>query len=78
MCAARGRPAAAGGADGGTVIGFMASSAGVGMLMLVMRDLRVRNMELNEARAELAKMAVAEERERLPATSTTSWAIPCP
>jgi two-component system, NarL family, sensor histidine kinase DesK len=55
---------AAGGADGGTVIGFVASSAGVGMLMLVMRDLRVRNMELNEARAELAKMAVAEERER--------------
>lgn len=55
---------AAGGADGGTVIGFVASSAGVGMLMLVMRDLRVRNMELNEARAELADMAVAEERER--------------
>ena len=55
---------AAGGADGGTVIGFVASSAGVGMLMLVMRDLRVRNVELNEARAELAKMAVAEERER--------------
>ena len=55
---------AIGGADGGTVIGFVASSAGVGMLMLVMRDLRVRNMELNEARAELASMAVAEERER--------------
>jgi two-component system sensor histidine kinase DesK len=55
---------AAGGANGGTVIGFVASSAGVGMLMLVMRDLRVRNMELNEARAELANMAVAEERER--------------
>jgi two-component system, NarL family, sensor histidine kinase DesK len=55
---------ALGGADGGTVIGFVASSAGIGMLMLVMRDLRVRNMELNEARAELADMAVAEERER--------------
>ena len=55
---------AVGGADGGTVIGFVASSAGVGMLMLVMRDLRVRNMELNEARAELASNAVAEERER--------------
>jgi two-component system, NarL family, sensor histidine kinase DesK len=53
-----------GGADGGTVVGFIASSAGVGMLMLVMRDLRVRNMELNDARAELADMAVAEERER--------------
>ena len=55
---------ALGGADGGTVVGFVASSAGVGLLMLVMRDLRVRNMELNEARAELADMAVAEERER--------------
>jgi two-component system, NarL family, sensor histidine kinase DesK len=55
---------AIGGADGGTVIGYVASSAGVGMLMLVMRDLRVRNLELNEARAELANMAVAEERER--------------
>ena len=55
---------AAGGADGGTVIGFVASSAGVGLLMLVMRDLRVRNAELTNARAELAKMAVAEERER--------------
>jgi two-component system, NarL family, sensor histidine kinase DesK len=55
---------ALGGADGGTVVGFVASSAGVGLLMLVMRDLRVRNMELSEARAELADMAVAEERER--------------
>jgi two-component system, NarL family, sensor histidine kinase DesK len=55
---------ALGGADGGTVVGFVASSAGVGMLMLVMRDLRVRNVELNEARAVLANMAVAQERER--------------
>ncbi len=55
---------ALGGANGGTVIGFVASSAGVGMLMLVMRDLRVRNVELNEARAELADLAVAKERER--------------
>ena len=55
---------ALGGANGGTVIGFVASSAGVGLLMLVMRDLRVRNVELNEARAELANAAVAEERER--------------
>ncbi|HUB03692.1 MAG TPA: histidine kinase [Solirubrobacteraceae bacterium] len=55
---------AVGGADGGTVIGYVASAAGVGLLMLVMRDLRVRNVELNEARAELADLAVAEERER--------------
>jgi two-component system sensor histidine kinase DesK len=52
------------GADGGTVIGFVASAAGVGLLMLVMSDLRLRNQELNDARAELARLAVAEERER--------------
>ncbi len=34
------------------------------MLILVMRDLRVRNDQLSEARAELARLAVAEERER--------------
>jgi two-component system sensor histidine kinase DesK len=34
------------------------------MLILVMRDLRIRNEELSRARAELARMAVAEERER--------------
>jgi two-component system sensor histidine kinase DesK len=34
------------------------------MLILVMRDLRIRNEELGRARAELARMAVAEERER--------------
>ena len=32
--------------------------------MLVMADLRDRNEELHEARAELARLAVAEERER--------------
>jgi two-component system, NarL family, sensor histidine kinase DesK len=52
------------GADGGTVISFVASTAGVGMLMLVLGDLRVRNQQLTEARAELAQMAVAQERER--------------
>ena len=52
------------GADGGTVLGFFASAAGVGLLMVVMSDLRVRNHELTEARAELARMAVAQERER--------------
>ena len=55
---------AAAGADGGTVLGFVASSAGIGMLMLVMSDLRLRNQELSDARAELARMAVAQERER--------------
>jgi two-component system sensor histidine kinase DesK len=52
------------GANGGTVLGFVASSAGIGLLMLVMSDLRARNEELSEARAELARMAVAQERER--------------
>jgi len=65
VCSAlAGVTSAIGGADGGTVVGFVASSAGVGMLMLVMRDLRVRNMELSAARAELARLAVAQERER--------------
>ena len=65
LCSAlAGVTSAIGGADGGTVVGFIASSAGIGMLMLVMRDLRVRNLELGAARAELARLAVAEERER--------------
>jgi two-component system sensor histidine kinase DesK len=55
---------AVGGAPGGQVVGWVASSAGIGMLILVMRDLRIRNDELEEARAELARLAVAEERER--------------
>ncbi len=52
------------GAGGGTVVSYMASSAGIGLLMLVMRDLRLRNQQLSKARAELAEMAVAQERER--------------
>jgi two-component system, NarL family, sensor histidine kinase DesK len=52
------------GADGGTVVSYLASSAGIGLLMLVMSDLRLRNQQLSQARAELAEMAVAQERER--------------
>ena len=52
------------GASGGTVVSYAASSAGIGLLMLVMSDLRLRNVELSQARAELAEMAVARERER--------------
>jgi two-component system sensor histidine kinase DesK len=55
---------AAGGASGSTVLSFVATSAGIGLLMLLMRDLRARNDELCEARAELARLAVAEERAR--------------
>jgi two-component system, NarL family, sensor histidine kinase DesK len=64
-CAAlAGVTSAIGGANGGQVIGWVASSAGIGLLILVMRDLRVRNDQLRAARAELAELAVAEERER--------------
>lgn len=59
-------------AVGGSVLGGSPSTAlaagtstlGVGLLMLLMRDLRTRNLELMEARAELADVAVAAERER--------------
>ncbi len=48
----------------GSSLGFAASVVGVGLLMTLMRDLRVRNRELADARAELAHAAVAAERER--------------
>jgi two-component system sensor histidine kinase DesK len=56
-------PALSGGGYGDS-IGYGASSAGIGLLMLLIRDLRVRNDQLSEARAELAQTAVARERER--------------
>ncbi len=65
LCSAlAGVTSALAGAGGGTVVSYVASSAGIGLLMLVMSDLRLRNAELSEARAELARMAVAQERER--------------
>jgi two-component system sensor histidine kinase DesK len=63
-CALAAGSALLGGADSGTAIGFVASTAGVGLLMVLVRDLRVRNDELEQARAELARMAVEAERER--------------
>jgi two-component system sensor histidine kinase DesK len=51
-------------ASAGTVIGYSTPTAGVGMLMLLLSDMRARNRELVEARAELARLAVAGERER--------------
>lgn len=59
-----GGTSAVAGANGGSVVGYVASSAGIGLLMLLFRDLRIRNHELSEARAELARHAVALERER--------------
>jgi two-component system sensor histidine kinase DesK len=53
-----------GGASQGAAIGYGASSIGVGLLLVLMRDLRMRNQELTEARAELARAAVLRERER--------------
>lgn len=53
---------AGGGSDAG--VGYAASAVGIGLLLVLMRDLRMRNHELSEARAELAQSAVAAERER--------------
>jgi two-component system sensor histidine kinase DesK len=53
-----------GGGSAGSAGGFAASAVGIGLLLVLMRDLRMRNLELMEARAELALTAVAAERER--------------
>ncbi len=55
---------ALGGGSSGDAVGFAISTVGVGLLLTLMRDLRARNFELTEARAELARTAVAAERER--------------
>ncbi len=55
---------ALGGGDAGAAAGYAISAVGVGLLLSLMRDLRTRNQELTEARAELARTAVAAERER--------------
>jgi two-component system sensor histidine kinase DesK len=52
------------GGSSGSAGGFAASAVGIGLLLVLMRDLRMRNHELLEARAELALSAVAAERER--------------
>lgn len=52
------------GGSGGSAIGWASSAIGVGLLLVLVRDLRVRNQELREARAELARAAVTAERER--------------
>ncbi len=45
-------------------LAYAAGTLGIGLLMLLVGDLRDRNAELTEARAELARLAVARERER--------------
>ena len=52
------------GASASAVVTYGVTSLGIGLLMVLMRDLRVRNEELSAARAELADAAVAQERER--------------
>ncbi|MGZ4303714.1 MAG: sensor histidine kinase [Solirubrobacteraceae bacterium] len=51
-------------APAGAIFGFSTPTLGIGMLMLVVADLRTRNRELHAARAELARLAVADERAR--------------
>jgi two-component system, NarL family, sensor histidine kinase DesK len=65
VCAAAafGTTVVAGGGSGSGG-GFAASAVGIGLLLVLMRDLRMRNQELTEARAELALTAVTAERER--------------
>jgi len=52
------------GGSAATALCAGASTLGVGLVMVLMRDLRQRNEELTAARAELARTAVAQERER--------------
>jgi two-component system sensor histidine kinase DesK len=52
------------GADAGTALVFAAGTAGIGMMVLSIAGLRARNAELQGAREELARLAVAGERLR--------------
>jgi two-component system sensor histidine kinase DesK len=53
-----------GGGSLATALSLALSAAGIGALMTMMRSLHDRNAELREARAALANVAVAAERER--------------
>jgi two-component system, NarL family, sensor histidine kinase DesK len=53
-----------GGGNLATALSLGLSAAGIGALMTMMRSLHDRNAELREARAALANVAVAAERER--------------
>jgi two-component system, NarL family, sensor histidine kinase DesK len=52
------------GAGAGAALGFTTGTAGIGLLVLSIADLRARNAELHHAREELARLAVADERLR--------------
>jgi two-component system sensor histidine kinase DesK len=50
--------------DGGTVVSLTATTLGIGVLMFAFRRLLELNHDLVEAREELARLAVSEERAR--------------
>jgi len=52
------------GADSSVVLSVAVGSAGIGLLVIAVGQLRGRNIELARARTELAELAVATERER--------------
>lgn len=52
------------GANAGSALGIAAGAAGVAVIMVLLRDLRRHNVALSAARSDLARLAVAEERER--------------
>jgi two-component system sensor histidine kinase DesK len=62
--AAAGAATAIGGADGSSTGALVLSLLGIGAAMVAMGEIMRANRELHDARAELARLAVADERER--------------
>jgi two-component system sensor histidine kinase DesK len=62
--AVAGATTAIGGAEGGNTGGLALSLLGIGAAMVAMGEIMRANRELHDARAELARLAVADERER--------------
>lgn len=66
---------AAGGGSG--AVGVGASTLGVGLLLTLMRDLHLRNEELDRARAELARTAGRPSASASRGTCTTCSVTAC-
>ena len=62
--ATAGATTAIGGADGSAKVGLVLSLLGIGAAMVAMGEIMRANRELHDARTELARLAVADERER--------------
>jgi two-component system sensor histidine kinase DesK len=62
--AVAGATTAVGGAGGGNTGALVLSLLGIGAAMVAMGEIMRANRELHDARAELARLAVADERER--------------